>query len=111
MYIDFSNDLIDNKLHLSLGSLFRTDNSNLILGLKLHLVTYRRQRHELINSGQNANLQNELRILDAIIELVAPMYIGDRPSFSTEIKFESSARKKNPITKGKQSPGIYYLGC
>ena len=67
--------------NIAMGFLFRADNSNLIPGLKLHLVTYRRQRHELLNSGQNANLQNELRILAAIIELVAPMYIGDRRKF------------------------------
>ena len=78
-----------------MGFLFCADNSNLILGFKLHLVTYRRQRHDLLNSGQNANLQNEIRILAAIIELVAPMHIGDRRGFNTEIKFESSARKKN----------------
>ena len=68
-----------------MGFLFRADNSNLIPGLKLHLITCRRQRHELLNSGQNAKLQNELRILAAIIELVVPMCVGDR---QTEIKFE-----------------------
>ena len=79
-----------------MGFLFRADNS----GLKLHLVTYRQQSHELLNSGQNVNLQNELRILAAIIELVVPLYIGDIQSFNTEIKFELSARKKNPVSSG-----------